>query len=171
MIVLTARKLKAALEFANPDGPRDPDQLDTEISIRFMAGPRDMDTGKRCASGLYAWFTEYPEEGCIPLFDAPEMPARLKRPPSNELHPELGTQNSDLAEHAVAQLAARAHLHAQYDKYELAYLEESPDAIRLVADYHDFQQSAADATEIGTTGDCTRRKELLDLAKRIEASW
>ncbi|EXE12794.1 hypothetical protein J558_4057, partial [Acinetobacter baumannii 1106579] len=44
----------------NPDGEKDLDQLDTELTIKFF---EDGHSGK----GYYFWMTEYPEEGAMKL--------------------------------------------------------------------------------------------------------
>ena len=67
-ITITARQLREALEFCNPDGPANDDQEDTEVTIHYVEGRRS-DEGEPMAAGLYCWLTEYPEEGCISLFD------------------------------------------------------------------------------------------------------
>jgi hypothetical protein len=66
-ITLTARQLRDALDFANPDGPEDLAQMDTEVTIvqreAWVSGE-----GEKMLAGLYAYITDYPEEGvCGPL--------------------------------------------------------------------------------------------------------
>ncbi|ENW92776.1 hypothetical protein F904_02719 [Acinetobacter dispersus] len=61
-ITLSGHQLKSLLEFANPDGDNDLDQLETELTISFL---EDGHSGK----GYYVWMTEYPEEGCMFLDD------------------------------------------------------------------------------------------------------
>ncbi|VXA55453.1 conserved hypothetical protein [Acinetobacter proteolyticus] len=61
-ITLSGHQLKSLLEFANPDGDNDLDQLETELTIAFV---EDGHSGK----GYYFWMTEYPEEGCMFLDD------------------------------------------------------------------------------------------------------
>lgn len=61
-ITLSGHQLKNLLEFANPDGDNDLDQLETELTIAFL---EDGHSGR----GYYFWMTEYPEEGCMFLDD------------------------------------------------------------------------------------------------------
>lgn len=53
---------------------------------------------------------------------------------------------------------------------EILWLSGSPEALRIAAIYRDFQQGHSDAMGAETTGDETRRLELLAEAKRIEDS-
>lgn len=65
-ITITARQLREALELANPDGPDDEDQLDTEVTIT----KRDAfvsDDGDPMPAGLYMHYTDCPEEGVTRL--------------------------------------------------------------------------------------------------------
>ncbi|MDX7901839.1 hypothetical protein SJZ78_03060 [Acinetobacter baumannii] len=57
-ITLNGHQLKSLLEFVNPDGENDLDQLETELTIKFF---EDGHSGK----GYYFLMTEYPEEGCM----------------------------------------------------------------------------------------------------------
>ncbi|WP_151748981.1 hypothetical protein [Acinetobacter oleivorans] len=57
---LNGHQLKSLLEFVNPDGENDLDQLETELTIKFF---EDGHSGK----GYYFWMTEYPEEGAMKL--------------------------------------------------------------------------------------------------------
>ncbi|WP_335952384.1 hypothetical protein [Acinetobacter pittii] len=57
---LSGHQLKSLLEFVNPDGEKDLDQLDTELTIKFF---EDGHSGK----GYYFWMTEYPDEGAMKL--------------------------------------------------------------------------------------------------------
>ncbi|EHU2652324.1 hypothetical protein AZG96_RS19640, partial [Acinetobacter baumannii] len=52
-ITLNGHQLKSLLEFVNPDGENDLDQLETELTIKFF---EDGHSGK----GYYFWMTEYP---------------------------------------------------------------------------------------------------------------
>ena len=68
-ITITAKALREALEFCNPDGAEDADQMETEVTI-WMRETNDVsDEGEPLPRGLYCHLTEYPEEGCIPLFE------------------------------------------------------------------------------------------------------
>lgn len=62
-LILTVEQLRMAADFGDPD--RVPENADTLMTIEDarsgFGGP-----------GLYAWYTDYPEEGAIPLFDAPD---------------------------------------------------------------------------------------------------
>lgn len=55
LITLTGRQIKDALEFVNPDGDADPDQLECELSFYEQEGK------------LYVFSTDMPEEGSIEL--------------------------------------------------------------------------------------------------------
>jgi hypothetical protein len=71
-ITITAEQLRWALEFVNPDGPKDKDQMETEVTIWFREKDEvSPDEGEPLPRGLYCHLTEYPEEGCIPLFEVP----------------------------------------------------------------------------------------------------
>lgn len=59
-IILNGHQLKGLLDFVNPDGEKDLDQLETELTISFF---EDGHSGK----GYYFWMTEYPEEGAMKL--------------------------------------------------------------------------------------------------------
>ena len=58
-INLSVHQLKFLLEMANPDVD-DLDQLETEISVEYF---EDGHSG----SGLYFYYTDLPEEGCMKL--------------------------------------------------------------------------------------------------------
>ena len=68
-ITITAKQLREALEFCNPDGPEDDDQMETEVTIWFREKDEVATDGEPMPRGLYCHLSEYPEEGCIPLFD------------------------------------------------------------------------------------------------------
>ena len=70
-VTMTAKQLRAALEFCNPDGPEDADQMDTEVTIWMREEDGVSNEGEPMPRGLYCHLTEYPEEGCIPLDDVP----------------------------------------------------------------------------------------------------
>ena len=61
-LTLTAKQLREALEFANPDGPDDVDQAETEVTITRRAAFTSTE-GDDMPAGLYVHLTEYPEEG------------------------------------------------------------------------------------------------------------
>ena len=54
-ITLTGHQLKQALEFVNPDGESDADQLDCEIGIYEQEGKQ------------YVFMIDYPEDGGMEL--------------------------------------------------------------------------------------------------------
>lgn len=59
-ITLNGHQLKSLLDFVNPDGEKDLEQLETELTISFFEYGH---SGK----GYYFWMTEYPEEGAMKL--------------------------------------------------------------------------------------------------------
>lgn len=63
-ITLNGHQLKSLLDFVNPDGEKDLEQLETELTIKFF---EDGHSGK----DYYFWMTEYPEEGSM-LLDVSE---------------------------------------------------------------------------------------------------
>jgi hypothetical protein len=70
-MTLTAKQVMEALEFIAPDRDTDIDQLECEVTLINLTAehaPLD-DDNKRMPAGLYMYVTEYPEEGCVPLFD------------------------------------------------------------------------------------------------------
>lgn len=70
-MTLNAHMLREALEFANPDGDGDPDQMNTELTFRDLSKEEaakmatENDEGYPYPAGIYCWPTEYPEEGCL----------------------------------------------------------------------------------------------------------
>ncbi|WP_454826078.1 hypothetical protein [Paraburkholderia xenovorans] len=58
-VTLTGAQLLEAFQFVAPDHPKDPDQLECEVTIQRGDGYD--------GRGLYCWITEYPEEGAIRL--------------------------------------------------------------------------------------------------------
>ena len=66
-ITLTGEQLSNALYIVNPDGHRDKDQLETELSIRWFEVCKESGSGEDMPAGYYGWITEYPEEGRVPL--------------------------------------------------------------------------------------------------------
>lgn len=63
MITVSAKALLELLDFAAPDRESDADQLDTEITLVGRTEPFTSADGEHCAAGVYAYLTEYPEEG------------------------------------------------------------------------------------------------------------
>lgn len=61
-LTLSAKQLREALEFANPDGPGDADQVEAEVTITRRAAFTSTD-GDDMPAGLYVHLAEYPEEG------------------------------------------------------------------------------------------------------------
>lgn len=65
-ITFTLEQAKRLVEWFGDDN--DPD---AEITVaHFPAGKIVDDDGKPEPAGLYCWFTDYPDEGSLPLFDA-----------------------------------------------------------------------------------------------------
>jgi hypothetical protein len=54
---------------------------------------------------------------------------------------------------------------------EILAIEESPDALRIIADWRDFQQVGADSMGTGTEADGKRADELRYEAARIEDAY
>lgn len=70
-VVLTGAQLLEALDFIAPDRETDAEQLESEVTIVYLEAheaPID-DDKKRMPEGLYMFITDYPEEGCVPLFE------------------------------------------------------------------------------------------------------
>lgn len=61
-ITLTAKQMREALEFANPDGEEDAEQAETEVTITRRAAFKSTD-GDDMPAGLYVHLKEYPDEG------------------------------------------------------------------------------------------------------------
>ena len=61
-LTLSAKQLREALEFANPDGAADLDQVETEVTITQRAAFTSTE-GDAMPAGLYVHLTEYPDEG------------------------------------------------------------------------------------------------------------
>jgi hypothetical protein len=75
-VTLSGHELKAALEFLNPDGDKDPEQRDGELVIAWLEGdslPLDEDATHgeghevRMEPGYYACYADYQEEGWISM--------------------------------------------------------------------------------------------------------
>ncbi len=69
-ITLNGYQLKEALEFAWPDGDKDMDQGETELTIQHMPERVAVD-GELMVAGMYAYYSEMPEEGCMLLSEEP----------------------------------------------------------------------------------------------------
>lgn len=65
-ITITAKELREAVEFVNPDAD-DPDQQETEVVIWYRKETTTSTDGDILPIGWYCHLAEYPEEGCIPL--------------------------------------------------------------------------------------------------------
>ena len=61
-LTLTAKQLREALVFANPDGSEDTDQAEIEVTITRRMAFKSTD-GEAMPAGLYVHLTEYPDEG------------------------------------------------------------------------------------------------------------
>lgn len=75
-MTLNGYQLKDALGFIAPDDTAE--QLEMDVSIAILPSdkaPLD-DDNKRMPAGVYAWITDYPEEGCIPLLEEPKSTAQ-----------------------------------------------------------------------------------------------
>lgn len=53
---------------------------------------------------------------------------------------------------------------------EIVYLEQSPDAMRIAADYHDLQMCMGEPMGIDTTINMRRYRDLKDEANRVQAA-
>jgi len=62
MITLSGKDLIELLDYISPDRESEPEQLATEVSVIKMDEPFSSSSGVR-PSGVYAYLTEYPEEG------------------------------------------------------------------------------------------------------------
>ena len=65
-ITINAYQLRQAAEFAAPDYETDADQRETEMCLEQMPAGTFND-GEPRPAGLYLWYADYPEEGCILL--------------------------------------------------------------------------------------------------------
>ncbi|HAV5724491.1 TPA: hypothetical protein JI161_01425 [Acinetobacter baumannii] len=59
-ITLNGHQLKSLLDFVNPDGEKDLEQLETELTIAWFDEAHS-------GSGYYVYISEYPEEGAMKL--------------------------------------------------------------------------------------------------------
>ena len=73
-LTLTAKQLREALMFVNPDGAEDANQVETEVTITRRMAFTSTD-GDDMPAGLYVHLTEYPNEGVFgPLgVDLPQI--------------------------------------------------------------------------------------------------
>jgi len=60
---LTAAQLRDALEFCNPDGPEDTEQMETEVTFFYREQDEISTDGDPLPRGWYCYLTEYPDEG------------------------------------------------------------------------------------------------------------
>lgn len=75
-ITLSAAQLRDALDFVNPDGPDDQDQLEAEVTILWLDAGQSAEDKQDMAAGYYAYLTEYPGEGVYgPLGSKVAQPA------------------------------------------------------------------------------------------------
>ena len=63
-LTLTAAQIRELLEIANPDGPDDIEQAETEIVVLCRERNEISAEGKWLPAGVYAFIAEYPEDGC-----------------------------------------------------------------------------------------------------------
>lgn len=65
-INITAKEILELLEYAAPDREKDPEQLETQMTLWTAKEPyKDAETGEERPAGIYAYFSEYPEEGSV----------------------------------------------------------------------------------------------------------
>lgn len=100
-ITITAKELREALEFVNPDGPEDADQMETEVTIWFREKAEVSTDGDPLPRGLYCHLSEYPEEGCIPLFDATPSDGAIYADVSRRANPEAHAALDELLSDAL----------------------------------------------------------------------
>lgn len=63
VITLSGKDLVELLDFISPDRENDPEQLETEVSIIKMDKTFADGVGDVREPGVYAYLTEYPDEG------------------------------------------------------------------------------------------------------------
>lgn len=63
MITLSGKDLIELLDFINPDREQSPEQLETEVCVFQMDKTFASSEGDIRPPGVYAYLTEYPEEG------------------------------------------------------------------------------------------------------------
>ncbi|VUF54090.1 hypothetical protein [Escherichia phage Fraca] len=63
MITLSGKDLMELLDYISPDRESDPEQLETEVSVIKMDKTFASSEGDIRPAGVYAYLTEYPEEG------------------------------------------------------------------------------------------------------------
>lgn len=77
MITLNGKDLIELLEFISPDREKEPEQLETEVSIIKMDKTFADGVGDIREPGIYAYLVEYPEEGLYgPLGSVESSPGR-----------------------------------------------------------------------------------------------
>ncbi|WP_429169353.1 hypothetical protein [Aeromonas hydrophila] len=63
MSTLSGKDLLELLDFVSPDREQDPDQLECEVTLFHRDSAFTSTDGEDHPAGLYAYLTEYPEEG------------------------------------------------------------------------------------------------------------
>lgn len=63
MSTLSGKDLLELLDFVSPDREQDPDQLECEVTLFHRGSAFTSTDGEVHPAGLYAYLTEYPEEG------------------------------------------------------------------------------------------------------------
>lgn len=58
-----------------------------------------------------------------------------------------------------------------FTESEIEVLSKCPEALRIIATWHDVQQGHADDWEMGTCGDGNRHDELMAEAERLESEY
>jgi hypothetical protein len=71
-ISLNGQVLLELLEFIAPDHETDKDQLETEFCLFEKTEPFEASDGSMMKPGVYAYLTEYPEEGIYGPLGEPE---------------------------------------------------------------------------------------------------
>lgn len=68
VVTLTGKQVKEVLEFINPDGDTNINQLDDEVSIGIFPKGHNFPDGEVLdRDSLFCWSTDYPEEGGLCL--------------------------------------------------------------------------------------------------------
>jgi hypothetical protein len=107
VFTLNARQLRSALDFIAPDFDNDEDQRDVEISMQIMPYRMSLED-EPMPAGLYAWCTDYPEEGCILLLEDEtrfELPASTNQP----------VATTELTAETIRELTKDAHQKVRHD--------------------------------------------------------
>ncbi len=93
-VYLNGYQLREALAFIAPDADSDPEQLESEVVIQHLPA-RVSTEGEPMEAGYYAWLSDHPEEGCIPLSEKPSEPTDRAAPgpaqpdPRDDLVPRI----------------------------------------------------------------------------------